>query len=76
MVNTRKLGRKINKDDAYDEQTGLYPEDVVSNWLHSAFLQHFAEVSYAALNENMCEQQGCMKKMSQSEHTQNFQFYY
>ena len=64
MVNTRKVGKTINKDDAYDEQTGLYPEDVVSNWLHSAFLQHFAEVSYAALNENMCEQQGCTKKMT------------
>ena len=63
IVNTRKIGTTTNKDDSYEEQTGLYPDEVVSNWLHSAFLQHFAEVTYAALNENICERD-CTTKIT------------
>merc|ERR1712055_394181 len=41
--------------DSFAEETGIYPEDVVQEWLDSAYLQHFNEIAYVAIHENICQ---------------------
>ena len=43
MEGPRITAKKINGNSfsRNAQETGLYPEDVVSNWLHAANLQHF-----------------------------------
>merc|ERR1712074_211935 len=53
--------------DSYAEETGIYPEEVVQEWLDSAYLQHFNEIAYVAIHENICQRTECGKRNIASE---------
>merc|ERR1712082_114884 len=55
------------KGDSFAEETGIYPEDVVQEWLDSAYLQHFNEIAYVAIYENICQRTECGKRNIASE---------
>ena len=50
---------KLSKDEGYAEDIGLYPGQVVAEWLSSAYMQHFQEISYTALYADICNKKEC-----------------
>ena len=42
-----------------DENTGLYPRDLVQDWLKFSFLQHWNKFSYSSLVNVLCQNEDC-----------------
>ena len=57
----------ITKGGGFAEETGIYPEDVVQEWLDSAYLHHFNKIAYIAIHENICQRTECGKRNIASE---------
>merc|ERR1712208_154943 len=58
-VRIESIKDETAKGDSFAEETGIYPEDVVQEWLDSAYLQHFNEIAYVAIHENICQRTEC-----------------
>ena len=42
-----------------DENTGLYPQDLVKDWLKFSFLQHWNKFSYSSIVNMLCQSDDC-----------------
>ena len=42
-----------------NENTGLYPQDLVRNWLKFSFLQHWNKFSYTSIVNMLCQNDDC-----------------
>ena len=58
-IRTEEMEIKLRKDEGYAEDIGLYPGQVVAEWLSSAYMQHFQEISYTALYADICNKKEC-----------------
>ena len=58
-IRTEEIESKLKKYEGYAEDIGLYPGQVVAEWLRSAYIQNFQEISYTAPYADICNIKDC-----------------
>ena len=58
-IRTEEVEIELKKEERYAEDIGLYPGQVVAEWLRSAYMQHFQEISYTAIYNDICNRKEC-----------------
>ena len=57
IINT--IQNSQHAPNSTDENTGLYPQDLVKDWLKFSFLQHWNKFSYSSLVNILCQNDEC-----------------
>ena len=70
-IKTENLDITESETVKYNDETGLYPEQVVSEWLKLAYMQDFQEISYTALHTDLCNKNYCENGVAPSDDVSN-----